>query len=85
MRHPHAKIQLYLGVRLSHAGSWGISGSELAYTLADGLEYVRAGVAAGLDVDAFAPRLVLFLSFAIGMNYFMEVAKLARRACSGPK
>ena len=47
---------------------------ELAYTLADGLEYVRAGVAAGLDVDAFAPRLSFF--FAIGMNYFMEVAKL---------
>ena len=47
---------------------------ELAYTLADGLEYVRAGVAAGLAVDDFAPRLSFF--FAIGMNYFMEVAKL---------
>ncbi|MEK9855335.1 MAG: methylmalonyl-CoA mutase, partial [Rhodobiaceae bacterium] len=47
---------------------------ELAYTLADGLEYVRAGVAAGLDVDAFAPRLSFF--FANGMHYFMEVAKL---------
>jgi methylmalonyl-CoA mutase len=47
---------------------------ELAYTLADGVEYVRAGVAAGLDVDAFAPRLSFF--WAIGMNYFMEVAKL---------
>jgi methylmalonyl-CoA mutase len=47
---------------------------ELAYTLADGLEYVRAGVAAGLDVDAFAPRLSFF--WAIGMNFFMEVAKL---------
>lgn len=47
---------------------------ELAYTLADGLEYVRAGVAAGLDVDAFAPRLSFF--FAIGMNYYMEIAKL---------
>ena len=47
---------------------------ELAYTLADGLEYVRAGVAAGLDVDAFAPRLSFF--FANGMQYFMEVAKL---------
>ena len=47
---------------------------ELAYTLADGLEYVRAGVAAGLDVDDFAPRLSFF--FANGMQYFMEVAKL---------
>ena len=47
---------------------------ELAYTLADGLEYARAGVAAGLDVDAFAPRLSFF--FANGMHYFMEIAKL---------
>jgi methylmalonyl-CoA mutase len=47
---------------------------ELAYTLADGIEYVRSGVAAGLDVDAFAPRLSFF--FGTGMNYFMEVAKL---------
>jgi len=47
---------------------------ELAYTLADGLEYARAGVAAGLDIDAFAPRLSFF--WAIGMNFFMEVAKL---------
>ena len=47
---------------------------ELAYTLADGLEYVRTGIAAGLEVDAFAPRLSFF--FAIGMDYFMEVAKL---------
>jgi methylmalonyl-CoA mutase len=47
---------------------------ELGYTLADGVEYVRAGVAAGLDIDAFAPRLSFF--FAIGMNFFMEVAKL---------
>jgi methylmalonyl-CoA mutase len=47
---------------------------ELAYTLADGLEYVRAGLAAGLDVDAFAPRLSFF--FGIGMNFFMEIAKL---------
>jgi methylmalonyl-CoA mutase len=47
---------------------------ELAYTLADGVEYLRAGVAAGLDVDAFAPRLSFF--WAIGMNFFMEVAKL---------
>jgi methylmalonyl-CoA mutase len=47
---------------------------ELAYTLADGLEYLRAGVAAGLDIDAFAPRLSFF--WAVGMNFFMEVAKL---------
>src|SRR6516165_1926680 len=47
---------------------------ELAYTLADGVEYVRAGLRAGLDVDAFCPRLSFF--WAIGMNYFMEVAKL---------
>ena len=47
---------------------------ELAYTLADGVEYVRAGIAAGLDVDKFAPRLSFF--WAIGMNFFMEVAKM---------
>ena len=47
---------------------------ELAYTLADGVEYIRAGVAAGLSVDRFAPRLSFF--WAIGMNFFMEIAKL---------
>ncbi|MGP9804246.1 methylmalonyl-CoA mutase [Paracoccus sp. NSM] len=47
---------------------------ELAYTLADGREYVRAAIAAGMDVDAFAGRLSFF--FAIGMNFFMEIAKL---------
>ncbi|MFL9827824.1 methylmalonyl-CoA mutase [Rhodoplanes sp. SY1] len=47
---------------------------ELAYTLADGVEYVRAGIAAGLTIDKFAPRLSFF--WAIGMNFFMEVAKL---------
>ncbi len=47
---------------------------ELAYTLADGVEYVRAGIATGLTVDKFAPRLSFF--WAIGMNFFMEVAKL---------
>jgi methylmalonyl-CoA mutase len=47
---------------------------ELAYTLADGVEYVKAGLEAGLEVDDFAPRLSFF--FAIGMNFFMEVAKL---------
>jgi methylmalonyl-CoA mutase len=56
---------------------------ELAYTLADGLEYVRAGVAAGMSIDAFAPRLSFF--WAIGMNFFMEVAKLraARKLWAG--
>ncbi len=47
---------------------------ELAYTLADGVEYVRAGIAAGLDIDKFAPRLSFF--WAIGMNFFMEIAKM---------
>lgn len=47
---------------------------ELGYTLADGVEYVRAGLAAGMDIDRFAPRLSFF--WAIGMNFFMEVAKL---------
>ncbi len=47
---------------------------ELAYTLADGVEYIRAGLAAGLDIDKFAPRLSFF--WAIGMNFFMEVAKM---------
>ena len=47
---------------------------ELAYTIADGVEYLRAGVAAGINIDAFAPRLSFF--WAIGMNFFMEVAKL---------
>lgn len=47
---------------------------ELAYTLADGLEYLRAGVNAGMDIDSFAPRLSFF--WAIGMNFFMEIAKM---------
>jgi len=47
---------------------------ELAYTLADGIEYVRSGIGAGLDVDVFAPRISFF--WAIGMNHFMEIAKL---------
>jgi methylmalonyl-CoA mutase len=47
---------------------------ELAYTLADGLEYLRTGVSTGLDIDAFAPRLSFF--WAIGMNHFMEIAKM---------
>ena len=47
---------------------------ELAYTLADGIEYVRAAISKGLDVDAFAPRLSFF--FCLGMDFFMEIAKL---------
>lgn len=47
---------------------------ELAYTLADGLEYIRKGIAAGMDIDSFAPRLSFF--WAIGMNHFMEIAKM---------
>jgi methylmalonyl-CoA mutase len=60
------------GYHMQEAGA--TADLELAYTLADGIEYVRAGVAAGLNVDAFAPRLSFF--WAIGMNYFMEVAKM---------
>ena len=60
------------GYHMQEAGA--TADLELAYTLADGVEYVRAGLAAGLDIDAFAPRLSFF--WAIGMNYFMEVAKL---------
>src|SRR5690554_6068868 len=55
-------------------GAGATADQELAFTIADGLEYVRAAKARGLDVDAFAPRLSFF--FAIGMNFFMEVAKL---------
>ena len=47
---------------------------ELAYTLADGLEYLRTGIKAGLDIDAFAPRISFF--WAVGMNHFMEIAKM---------
>ncbi len=60
------------GYHMQEAGA--TADLELAYTLADGLEYVRAGLAAGLTIDQFAPRLSFF--FGIGMNYFMEVAKL---------
>ena len=60
------------GYHMQEAGA--TADLELAYTLADGVEYLRAGVGAGLDVDAFAPRLSFF--WAIGMNFFMEVAKL---------
>ncbi|MFJ4340562.1 methylmalonyl-CoA mutase [Streptomyces sp. NPDC088915] len=60
------------GYHIQEAGA--TADLELAYTLADGVEYIRAGREAGLDVDAFAPRLSFF--WAIGMNFFMEVAKL---------
>ncbi|WP_029138160.1 methylmalonyl-CoA mutase [Nakamurella lactea] len=60
------------GYHIQEAGA--TADLELAYTLADGLEYLRAGVAAGLDIDAFAPRLSFF--WAIGMNFFTEIAKM---------
>ncbi|HUS96345.1 MAG TPA: methylmalonyl-CoA mutase [Hyphomicrobiaceae bacterium] len=60
------------GYHMQEAGA--TADLELAYTLADGFEYARAGVATGLDIDAFAPRLSFF--WAIGMNFFMEVAKM---------
>jgi methylmalonyl-CoA mutase len=60
------------GYHMQEAGA--TADLELAYTLADGIEYVRAGVNAGLDVDAFAPRLSFF--WAVGMNFFMEIAKM---------
>ena len=60
------------GYHLQEAGA--PADIELAYTLADGLEYARTGMKAGIDIDKFAPRLSFF--WAIGMNYFMEVAKM---------
>jgi methylmalonyl-CoA mutase len=60
------------GYHMQEAGA--TADLELAYTLADGVEYVRTGIKVGLDIDQFAPRLSFF--WAIGMNYFMEVAKL---------
>ncbi len=60
------------GYHMQEAGA--TADIELAYTLADGLEYLRAGVNAGMDVDSFAPRLSFF--WAIGMNHFMEIAKM---------
>jgi methylmalonyl-CoA mutase len=65
------------GYHMQEAGA--TADIELAYTLADGLEYIRTGIAAGLGIDQFAPRLSFF--WAIGMNYFMEVAKM--RAARG--
>ena len=80
-----ADIIVYASKKLPKFNSVSISGyhmleagatctQELAYTLADGVEYVRAAIKKGLDVDSFAPRLSFF--FGIGMNFFMEVAKL---------
>ena len=80
-----ADIFKYTAERMPRFNSISISGYhmqeagatldlELAYTLADGIEYVRAGLAAGLEVDSFAPRISFF--WAIGMNHFMEIAKL---------
>ncbi|MCZ2260130.1 methylmalonyl-CoA mutase [Sporosarcina sp. G11-34] len=60
------------GYHMQEAGA--TADIELAYTLADGLEYVRTGLKAGIDIDSFAPRLSFF--WAIGMNYFMEIAKM---------
>jgi len=80
-----ADIFVYTSAKMPKFNSISISGYhmqeagatadlELAYTLADGLEYLKTGVAAGLEIDAFAPRLSFF--WAIGKNYFMEVAKM---------
>ena len=80
-----ADIFRYTSARMPKFNSISISGYhmqeagatcdiELAYTLADGLEYLRTGVKAGLDIDAFAPRLSFF--WAVGMNHFMEIAKM---------
>jgi methylmalonyl-CoA mutase len=80
-----ADIFKYTAARMPKFNSISISGYhmqeagatcdiELAYTLADGLEYLRAGVNAGLDIDDFAPRLSFF--WAVGMNHFMEIAKM---------
>jgi methylmalonyl-CoA mutase len=60
------------GYHMQEAGA--TADIELAYTLADGLEYIRAGINAGMDIDSFAPRLSFF--WAVGMNHFMEIAKM---------
>ena len=60
------------GYHMQEAGATNVQ--ELAYTIADGIEYVRTAIESGMDVDKFAPRLSFF--FAIGMNFFMEIAKL---------
>ncbi|MDA3905506.1 MAG: methylmalonyl-CoA mutase [Bacteroidales bacterium] len=60
------------GYHIQEAG--GTADIELAYTLADGLEYLKAGIAAGMDIDTFAPRISFF--WGVGMNHFMEIAKM---------
>src|ERR671922_2298216 len=60
------------GYHMQEAGA--TADIELAYTLADGLEYVRTGINSGLDIDDFAPRISFF--WATGMNHFMEIAKM---------
>ncbi len=75
--HTSEKMPKFNSISISgyHMQEAGASADiELGYTLADGLEYVRTGLAAGMDIDSFAPRLSFF--WAVGMNYFMEVAKL---------
>ncbi|BCS34871.1 methylmalonyl-CoA mutase [Luteitalea sp. TBR-22] len=71
-RMPHFNCISISGYHMQEAGA--TADIELGYTLADGLEYIRTGIAAGLDIDSFAPRLSFF--WAIGMNHFMEIAKL---------
>ena len=76
-KHTAAHMPKFNSISISgyHMQEAGASADiELGYTLADGLEYVRTGLAAGMDIDSFAPRLSFF--WGIGMNYFMEVAKL---------
>ncbi len=76
-KYASAKMPKYNSISISgyHMQEAGATADlEMAYTLADGLEYVRTGIAAGLDIDAFAPRLSFF--WAQGMNFFMEVAKM---------
>ena len=63
------------GYHIQEAGA--TADIELAYTLANGLEYVRNGIKAGMQIDEFAPRLSFF--WGIGMNYFMEIAKLRNK------
>ena len=77
LAHTSSEMPRFNGISISgyHMQEAGATADlELAYTLADGIEYVRSAIAAGLDVDAFAPRLSFF--WGIGMNFFMEVAKL---------
>ncbi len=74
---PHFNSISISGYHMQEAGA--DSALELAYTLSDGMEYVRAALACGLNVDDFAPRLSFF--FGIGMNFFMEIAKLRAARC----